>query len=207
MKQLTSTGKTVEEAVDLALHDLKTTKDRVEIMIVDKGKKGLFGIFGSKPAIVKVKKLHDPKEEAETFLRSVTEKMGVYPFIDIHEDGNELTFQLSGEKIAILIGKRGQTLNSLQYLTHLVANRNSDQFITIIVDAENYRQRRKETLENLAARLAEKAIRSRKPVNIEPMPNYERKIIHNALYKNRAVKTFSEGNEPNRYIVIVPNKK
>ncbi len=207
MKQVTATGQTVEEAVAQALAQLKTTKDKTEISIIDEGKKGIFGIFGSRPAIVKVTvKMEDPLEEAKTFLNQVSEKMGAQIGIDIKQEGKHVHFLLTGEKIALLIGKRGQTLNSLQYLTQLVVNRYSDQYLTVILDAEDYRNRRNETLIQLAHRLAQKAVKTGRSVSLEPMPSYERKVIHTALADNKRVKTYSDGSEPYRFIVISPSR-
>ncbi|WP_153126898.1 RNA-binding cell elongation regulator Jag/EloR [Peribacillus tepidiphilus] len=202
MKQVTATGQTVEEAVESALAQLNTTKDKVEIDIIDEGKKGFLGIFGSREAIVKVTLQPDPIEEATNFLKNVSEKMGVNADIKIVRDGKLVTFHLSGEKIALLIGKRGQTLNSLQYLTQLVANRYSKQYLTIMLDAEDYRQRRNETLVQLADRMAQKVLKTKKEVALEPMPSYERKVIHTALMKYDNLKTYSSGTEPYRHIVI-----
>jgi spoIIIJ-associated protein len=206
VKQVTATGQTVEEAVESALAQLKTTKDRADVSIIDEGKRGFFGIFGSRPAVVKVTAIHDPLEEAKKFLIQVSEKMGAPVEIEVKRDGKQVIFILTGEKIALLIGKRGQTLNSLQYLTQLVINRFSDQYLSLILDAEDYRNRRNETLIQLAHRLAQKAIKSGKDVALEPMPSYERKVIHTALSENNRVKTFSDGSEPHRYIVITPRK-
>ncbi|MBS4212397.1 RNA-binding cell elongation regulator Jag/EloR [Neobacillus rhizophilus] len=204
MKQVTATGQTVEEAVESALAQLKTTKDRTEINIIDEGKKGIFGIFGSRPAVVKVSVIHDPIEEAKKFLMQVGEQMGAPVSIDVKRDGKQVLFVLTGEKIALLIGKRGQTLNSLQYLTQLVINRHSEQYFTVILDAEDYRNRRNETLIQLANRLAQKAVQTGKDVALEPMPSYERKVIHTALSENKRVKTSSDGTEPHRHVVISP---
>ncbi|MDF2858199.1 MAG: protein jag [Neobacillus sp.] len=206
MKQVTATGQTVEEAVKSALAQLKTTEDRTDVSIIDEGKKGFFGIFGSRPAIVKVSVIIDPIEEAKKFLIQVTEKMGAPVEVEIKRDGKQVLFVLTGEKIALLIGKRGQTLNSLQYLTQLVINRFSNQYLTVILDAEDYRNRRNETLIQLAHRLAQKALKSGKDVALEPMPSYERKVIHTALSENKRVKTYSDGTDPHRYIVISPGK-
>lgn len=206
MKQVTATGQTVNEAVESALAQLNTTIDRAEIKIIDEGKKGLFGLFGSRLAIVKVTKIIDPIEEAKKFLQEVVENMGLTVNIEVTQNGKNAEFHLSGDKIALLIGKRGQTLNSLQYLTQLVANRYSDHYLNIILDAENYRERRATTLIQLAERLADKAIRTGKEVILEPMPSYERKVIHTALMKNSRVKTISSGTEPYRHIVITPIK-
>lgn len=207
MKQVTSTGYSVDDAVESALTELSATREQVDIVVLDEGKKGLFRVFGSKPAIVKVTVKNDPIHDASEFLKNVIDKMGVNVNIDIQKKQNEVTFKLSGEKIALLIGKRGQTLNSLQYLTHLVANRNADQYYSIIVDAENYRERRKETLENLAQRLAHKVLKTNRQVVLEPMPSYERKVIHTALYNKKGIQTYSSGSEPNRHVVITPSKK
>lgn len=243
MKEITATGQTVDEAVRTALAQLNTTKERAEISILDEGKKGFLGIFGSKPAVVKVtvkeeeqpvrkaaeekieeeaqtgldysngekepkveENLPDPVVESVKFLKEVVSKMGITAEIEVKKEGRNVTLNLSGEKMALLIGKRGQTLNSLQYLTQLTANRYSKQFINIILDAEDYRKRRAETLSSLAERLADKAVRTNQDVKLEPMPSYERKVIHSALVRNNRVKTVSSGTEPNRYIIISPVK-
>ncbi|SDM97264.1 RNA-binding cell elongation regulator Jag/EloR [Bacillus sp. OK048] len=206
MKQVTATGQTVEEAVESALAQLNTTKDRTDVAIIDQGKKGIFGIFGARPAVVKVTVIIDPIEEAKKFLLQVSEQMGAPANIEIKRDGKQVHFILTGEKIALLIGKRGQTLNSLQYLTQLIINRFSNHYLTVILDAEDYRNRRNDTLTQLAHRLALKALKTGKDVALEPMPSYERKVIHTALSDNRRVKTFSDGSDPHRHIVISPVK-
>lgn len=206
MKQVTATGTTVEEAVKSALAQLQTTKERVEITIVDEGKKGIFGIFGARPAIVKAVLKQDPIEEAKKFLLDISEKMGAPIEIEVIGEGRNIQFILTGEKIALLIGKRGQTLNSLQYLTQLVINRYSDQYINVLLDAEDYRKRRNDTLIQLAERLAQKALKTGQNVALEPMPSYERKVIHAALAENKRVKTYSSGNDPHRHLVISPIK-
>lgn len=206
MKQVTATGTTVEEAVKSALAQLQTTKERVEITIVDEGKKGIFGIFGAKPAIVKAVLKQDPIEQAKKFLLDISEKMGAPIEIEVVGEGRNIQFILTGEKIALFIGKRGQTLNSLQYLTQLVINRYSDQYINVLLDAEDYRKRRNDTLTQLAERLAQKALRTGQNVALEPMPSYERKVIHAALAENKRVKTYSSGNDPHRHLVITPIK-
>ncbi len=206
MKQVTATGQTVEEAVKSALAQLQTTEERTEITIVDEGKKGFFGIFGSRPAIVKAVMKIDPIEEGKKFLLDVSEKMGAAIEIEVIGSGRNIEFILTGEKIALLIGKRGQTLNSLQYLTQLVMNRYSEQYINVLLDAEDYRKRRNDTLIQLAGRLAQKAIKTGQTVTLEPMPSYERKVIHTALADNKRIKTYSNGNDPHRHLVITPVK-
>jgi spoIIIJ-associated protein len=202
VKEITANGLSVNEAVEVALKQLEATREEVEITVLDEGKKGIFGIFGKRSASVKVKLIDDPVKEAHQFLSNVTKKMGIDAQIKIKRAGKVVTFQLSGDKMAVLIGKRGQTLNSLQYLTQLVANRYSNYYLQIVIDAENYRERRKDTLNQLAARLARQVIRTSKSVSLEPMPSYERKIIHAALSEFKELKTYSVGEEPNRHLVI-----
>lgn len=203
MNEVTKSGRTVEEALDAALSELQTTKDHVDYEILEEAKKGFLG-FGSKPAVIQVKVKKDPLEEARSFLHDVTENMGVHVEIEMHQDNDNVTFQLSSEKVAILIGKRGSTLNALQYLTNLAANRQTEKHIHVVLDAENYRDRRKETLEHLAKRLSEKARKIGKKVSLDPMPSMERKIIHIALKDEKGVATYSEGTDPSRRVIIVP---
>jgi len=208
VREITATGQNVEEAVESALAQLKTTRDRTDISIVDEGKKGLLGLFGARPAVVRVTVKPDAIEIAKDFLQTVLSNMDIVSEIEVvKEDERNVMFNISGEKMGLLIGKRGQTINSLQYLTQLAANRNSKHYITVILNPENYRERRKETLIQLAERLASKVQHLKKPVSLEPMPNYERKVIHTALSENNNVQTISEGEEPNRYVVIQPRRK
>lgn len=204
MKEVTASGQTVEEAVQSALEQLNTTKDQVVVDVIDEGKKGFLGIFGSKRAIVKVTLAKKPVEEAEKFIKNVTSNMNMNVEITTSVSGKHVTYELDGENIAIIIGKRGQTLNALQYLVHLAINKDSRDYYTVTLDAEGYRNRRKETLESLALKMAEKAKRMNKNVALEPMPAFERKIIHNTLQKKKDISTFSDGVEPHRHIVIKP---
>jgi spoIIIJ-associated protein len=206
VKEVTAAGQSVEEAVVSALSQLNVSRDEVEIEVVNEGKRGIFGIFGTKPAIVKVTLKPDPIEETKHYLLEILGNMDIIPDIQVKKDGRNIEFEMTGEKMALVIGKRGQTLNSLQYLTQLALNRKTNQFMTIILNAENYRSRREQALVQLAGRLAEGAIQNRQSVTLEPMPSFERKIIHNALSKNNKIKTHSEGEEPNRYLVIDPLK-
>jgi spoIIIJ-associated protein len=205
VKEVTATAATVDEAVQLALQQLGVSRDRAEITVLDEGRKGLFGIFGSRPAVVKAKLMIDPVEEAELFLKNVVKQMGATAAkIEKQQDGKRVTFMITGEQVGLLIGKHGQTLNSLQLLTQLVANRYAKEYVSIIVDAENYRERREKTLIQLAQKLAEKAIKTGKEVKLEPLPAHERKIIHNALANYKNVTTYSVGEEPHRYVVVSP---
>lgn len=147
----------------------------------------------------------DPIEVAKAYLTSIATQMDIQDLkIKITREGKYVLFQLESEKAALLIGKRGQTLNSLQQLTQLVLNKSAKQFLLVKIDVENYRERRQVALEQLADRMADKAIRLNKRMEFEPMQSYERKIIHNQLANRLDIETYSEGTEPNRYLVIEP---
>lgn len=207
MKQVTASGQTMDDAIESALQQLNATRDQVEIDIIDEGKKGMFGIFGAKRSIVKVTIKQDPVEQAEKYLTEILQAFSDDLSINVTREDNNLTFNLSGEKIAMVIGKRGQTLNAIQHLVQVMFNRQSSEFYRIVVDAEGYRSRRAETLKQLANRLADKAIKIRKNVTLEPMPSYERKIIHSVLQDNPRVETHSDGSDPNRFVIIKPIQK
>lgn len=197
------TAKTVDEALTNALVQLETTSDKVEYEIIEKESPGILGLF-SKPAKIRVKIKFDIKDSAVNFLNKVFDAMDLK--VNIQLDYNELEKQmnvdLSGEEMGILIGKRGATLDSLQYLLSLVINKNTESYVKVKLDTENYRERRKETLENLAKNLAHKVKRIHRPVYLEPMNPYERRVIHSALQKDKYVETHSEGEEPYRKVVI-----
>ncbi|MFU0791160.1 RNA-binding cell elongation regulator Jag/EloR [Cerasibacillus sp. JNUCC 74] len=205
MKEITASGQTVEEAVQAALEQLETTRDHVEVEVIDEGKKGLFGVFGSKRAYVKVRIKENPIEKTEKYLQKMIEQMNIVATVHTSVEDNHVTYEVEGKDIAILIGKRGQTLNALQYLLHLAINKNGGtEYLTVTLDAEGYRARRRETLEALALKMADKAIRLNKKIALDPMPAFERKIIHSVLQSNKSVTTYSDGQEPHRHIVIQP---
>lgn len=274
-------AKTVDEAITKACIELEVSSDRLEIQVISEGSSGFLG-FGSKPAVIKVRKKEEPawepeeempvpaeekqespaqeekpvkrevpkkdpvkkeaprkepvkkeehrkpeaprekeapvikKEEeivmmkasAQSFLDGVFKAMELPVDItmEYNQEQGSLDIDFAGEDMGILIGKRGQTLDSLQYLVSLVVNKDQKDYVRVKLDTENYRKRRKETLENLAKNIAYKVRRTRKPVSLEPMNPYERRIIHSALQNNRYVETYSEGNEPYRHVVIALKK-
>ncbi|WP_440897376.1 RNA-binding cell elongation regulator Jag/EloR [Amphibacillus sp. Q70] len=202
MKQVTASGQTVNDAVQSALQQLNTTEDQVNIEIIDEGKKGMFGIFGAKRSIVKVMIKEDPIDQAAKYLEEIAKAFSEDVVIHVTRDENNVTFDLSGKKIAMIIGKRGQTLNAIQHLVQVMLNRHTTEYFRIVVDAEGYRERREETLKQLAERLADKAVKIKKNVTLEPMPSFERKIIHSILQNNPDVETHSDGTDPNRFVVI-----
>ena len=197
------TAKTVDAAVADAMADLGITSDLLEYEVVEKGSTGILGI-GSRPAVIRAKKKFTLEGVAEEFLSGVfdTLNMDVETQIVFDEDAAEMSIDLIGDDMGILIGKRGQTLDSLQYLTGLAVNKYSDSYIRVKLDIENYRERRMETLENLALNIAKKVKRTRRPMDLEPMNPYERRIIHSTLQNDRYVITSSEGEEPYRHVVV-----
>lgn len=203
MDMITVTAKTVDEAVTKALIQLETTSDKLEYEVVDKGSAGFLGI-GAKPAVIRAKKKDTVEDRAMDFLTRIFGAMNMQVNITAayNEEEQELSLNLEGEDMGILIGKRGQTLDSLQYLVSLVVNKETEGYLRVKLDTENYRERRKETLETLARNISYKVKRTKHPVSLEPMNPYERRIIHSALQNDRYVVTRSEGEDPFRHVVI-----
>ena len=202
MDEIRKTAKTVEEAIAAALAELGVSREETDITVIDEGTKAFLGMFGGKDAVVLVKKNFQPEREAESFLREIFLTMGLIVKIKAEMKDKHLFVELTGDDMGILIGKRGQTLDALQYLVNLVVNKKSPYYISVMLDTENYRQRRRETLESLAFNLAKKVKHTRRNVVLEPMNPYERRIIHSALQNDRYVTTYSEGEEPYRNVVI-----
>lgn len=201
------TAKTVDDAITEACESFVVASDKLEYEIIEEGSAGFLGI-GSKPAVIKARVKSSVEDIAKEFLDDVFRAMNLTVVIDINynKDNNSMDIDLSGDEMGILIGKRGQTLDSLQYLVSLVVNKDVENYIHIKVDTENYRQRRKETLENLAKNISYKVKRTKRPVSLEPMNPYERRIIHSALQNDKYVTTHSEGDEPFRHVVVVLKK-
>lgn len=207
MEKIEVTGKTVEDAVTNALLKLETTSDKVEYEVVEKGSSGFLG-FNSKEAKILVWKKETMEDSIRDFLNDIFNSMNLTVEIEvkIDEDERNIDVNLIGDEMGSLIGKRGQTLDSLQYLVSLVANKNSEKYYRLKLDTENYRERRKATLESLAKNIAYKVKRTRRAVSLEPMNPYERRIIHSALQNDKYVTTKSEGEEPFRHVVVVLKK-
>ncbi len=202
MDKITKSGKTVDDALYEALKELHASRDEVEVTIIDEGAKGFLGMFGAKDAVIQVVKKFNPEKIAVTFLKEMFQAMKMNVSIETSLKEKQLAIELSGDEMGILIGKRGQTLDSIQYLVSLVVNKGNSPYVSILLDTENYRQRRKETLESLAYNLAKKVKQTKRNVVLEPMNPYERRIIHSTLQNDRYVTTYSEGEEPYRNVVI-----
>ncbi|MFL0248551.1 RNA-binding cell elongation regulator Jag/EloR [Candidatus Clostridium stratigraminis] len=203
MKTIETTGKTIEDAVRNALNELKVTEDKIEYEVLEEGSKGLFKLLGAKPAKIRVKVKRDYIFEAKTFLREVLNSMEVKSEIRIKEENDAIKITLTGPDMGILIGYRGETLDSLQYLVSLVVNKGHETaYKRVVLDTENYRSKREETLKRLAQKVAGTVRRTGKLIRLEPMNPYERRIIHSALQDDRFVQTYSEGDEPYRRVVV-----
>ena len=200
-------AKNVNDAITEACQYFTITSDKLDYVVVEEGSAGFLGI-GSKSAVIKAKVKSSVKDEAKDFLMGVFQAMNMTVVVDVKYDEEEksMDIDLSGDEMGVLIGKRGQTLDSLQYLVSLVVNKESDDYIKVKVDTENYRQRRKETLENLAKNISYKVKRTKRPVLLEPMNPYERRIIHAALQNDKYVTTHSEGEDPYRRVVVTLKK-
>ena len=207
MDYIEVSAKTVNDAITEACQKLVVTSDKLDYVVVEEGSSGFLGI-GSKPAVIKARAKCSVTDIAKDFLDDVFTAMKLTVVVDVKFDEveNSMDIDLSGDEMGVLIGKRGQTLDSLQYLVSLVVNKENEEYIRVKVDTENYRKRRKETLENLAKNIAYKVKRTKRPLSLEPMNPYERRIIHSALQNDKYVTTHSEGEEPFRRVVVTLKK-
>ena len=206
MKELEVSGRTVEDALRSALLRLGVSREKVDYEVIDEGSKGLFGIFGARPAKIRVVVKQDPVDKLVKFLKEVTIAMGLLIDVEVSVKEQTISANIKGENLGVLIGRRGETLDALQYLSNLVVNKNSEAKQKIILDIEGYRDRRKNALQKLALRLADKVRRQGKSIVLEPMNAQERRVIHTTLQSRDDIYTFSEGEEPYRKIVIAPKK-
>ena len=196
-------AKTVSDAITEACKVLGITSDKLDYVVKEEGSSGFLGI-GAKDAVIEAKVKSSVMDKAKIFLNDVFAAMNMTVVINAEykEEERELSIDLSGDDMGVLIGKRGQTLDSLQYLVSLIVNKDSTDYIRVKVDTENYRKRRQDTLENLAKNIAFKVKRTKRTVSLEPMNPYERRIIHSALQNDKFVTTHSEGEEPFRHVVV-----
>lgn len=203
MRFVEATGRTEEEAIQSALDELNVSRDDVDIEVLEPASKGILGLWGSKPAKVKVTVKDKKADKAKEFLEGVIERMKVDASIVVEQrDDGDVIMNIEGVRIGRLIGHRGETLDALQYLANLACNRDGEEQGKIILDAENYRKKREQALVDLAFKMADKVKRTHRRVVLEPMSAYERRILHTALQDDPDVTTYSEGVEPRRKVVI-----
>ncbi len=204
-KTVKKSAKTVQEAIRLALAELKVTESEASVEIIEEGSKGLFGI-GAKDAVVQVTSNISPENRARTFLDDVFLGMGMRVDIDITLEGKVMKINLSGDGMGLIIGKHGDTLDALEHLTSLTVNRGDGDYVKVVLDTENYREKRRQTLVRLAENLSASVINQKKKVMLEPMSASERRIIHSTLQSNEQIDTYSIGEEPYRRVVIALKK-
>lgn len=207
MEYIQISAKTVDDAITEALIQLGVSSEQLEYEVIEKGSAGFLGI-NSKKAIIKARKKETLEDKVRSFLNEMFRTMNMEVVVDLTYDeaSKNMDIELKGTDMGILIGKRGQTLDAIQYLVSIVANKDTEEYIHVKIDTENYRKRRRETVENLAKNLAYKVKRTKKPVTLEPMNAYERRIIHSVLQNDKYVSTYSEGEEPYRHVVIALKK-
>ncbi len=205
------TGKTVEEAIEIGLNELGLTKENADIRVLEEGKKKLFGAVKARVEIApmenngEVCNAQTDGERTVAFLEGLFELLKITACTELVSEGDKIEINVTAANTTSIIGKRGETLDAVQTLAGAVANTGRDDYKRVVVDCENYRENREATLKKLAENLAQKATRLGKKIKLEPMNPYERRIIHSALSEIEGVKTESEGKEPNRYIVVIPD--
>lgn len=206
LKETKATGKTVEEALRAGLSELGLTLDEVEYKVTEEPSKGFLGIFGVKPATVEIREKDSPVKRATRFVQGVAERLGVGEPSITAEEGDDIRISVNGENLGVLIGHRGEALDALQYLTSLVCNIGDSDYKKVTIDIENYRTKREEALTQLAERMANRVRRTGRRLVMEPMSPNERWVFHTVLQNNPYVTTHSEGEEPNRRVVIAPKR-
>ena len=205
LKTIEVKADSIDEAVKKALVELEAERDDVSVEVVQKPKSGFLGI-GREPAIVRVSYETSPADTARSFLSGLLERFGTPAEIrtTVDQEDHIIHIELSGDNMGTVIGRRGDTLDAIQYLTSIVANREEDERWRITVDTENYRKKRETALQALAEKTAQKALKYKKPVALEPMNPHERRIIHSSLQECKGVTTYSTGTEPNRRVIVAP---
>ena len=201
-------GKTVSDAITAASIELGITSDKLKYDIIENGSSGFLGLFGAKDAVIRINMEKSIEEKTKEFCDDMFSAMKVETHVDIQFNQEEkvMDIELSGPNMGVMIGKRGQTLDAIQYLISLFVNKENEEYIRVKVDTENYRERRKATLEKLARKIASSVKRSRRPFAFEPMNPYERRVIHSTLQNDKYVITKSEGEEPYRKVVVMLKK-
>jgi len=196
-------GKSVDEAIKAALDELGCEIDDVKIEVIEEPSKGLFGIVGKKPAVVRVSPREKPEEEARKELENILQRMRLdYQITNVEWNKGRVRINIVGKDMGLLIGRRGETLNALQFILGLIVNRKIEEKVRITLDVEGYRKKREESLEALALKLSEKVKKTKRKIVMRPMSSQERRIVHTTLQEDPQIITFSTGEEPNRKVII-----
>lgn len=202
MKSVESTGKTIDEAILMAVAQLGVQRDNLDIEVLEEPVRGLLGIIGAKNAKIKASIKASTGDRAKNFIDELLSHFDMDVMVDVDESTDNIKIDLKGQNMGLLIGHRGETLDAIQYLTSLVVNKEGDEYKRVNLDTENYRKKREETLKRLAKRLGFKVAKTKRKISLEPMNPYERRVIHATLQNDKYVRTYSEGDEPYRKVVI-----
>lgn len=205
MKSIETQGKTVDQAIELGLYKLGLTRDQVKITILEQA-----GLFNKARVKLSVGESSPAEDELKNLTEELTQKMGLEITVSVEEQEDRFLVEVGGEDIAILIGKRGESMDYFQFLLNTIYNKGKkhEDYKRVVVDSNNYKSRREDTLKILAERMAAKAVRENQDIRLEPMSANERRIIHSTLADSDKVETESKGNEPNRFVVIkLKNRK
>ncbi|NLG32283.1 MAG: protein jag [Syntrophomonadaceae bacterium] len=195
-------GKSVDEAIKAALDELSCEIDDVIIEVIEEPSKGLLGLV-KKPAVVKVSVREKPEEDVRAALEDLLNKMKLdYRINNVEWEEGRVRINITGKDMGLLIGRKGETLNAVQFVLGLIVNRNREEKVRVVLDVEDYRKKREESLEALALRLSDRVKKTRKSVVMRPMSSQERRIVHTALQGDPQISTYSMGDEPNRKVVI-----
>lgn len=207
-REVIATGKTVEDAIRVACEQLNAERDRIEVEVLQLPSKRLLGLLGASNAKIRATVELTVEERAKVFLSGVFDRMGIEEYtLDSHAEAGNVDLEVQGKNLGLIIGHRGETLDALQYLTSLAANRGEESFKRISLDSGDYRKKREKTLLALAKRLALNAVKSKRTTTLEPMNPYERRIIHTAVQQVNGAASWSVGAEPNRRVVIGVEKQ
>lgn len=202
-REAVATGKTVEEAIKSACQIIAVDRDKVEVEILELPSKRLLGLLGASVAKVKVTYEETVEERAHSYLTGILDRMDLGEVtVDSSENEDGILFDLKGDGLGIIIGHRGETLDAIQYLVSLVANRGEEKYRRITIDTGDYRKKRENTLGTLAKRIAQNAVKTHRSTTLEPMNPYERRIIHTAVQEIPGASSWSVGEDPNRRVVI-----
>jgi len=195
-------AKSVDEAVELALNELQVSKEDVDIEVLEEGTKAVLGLFGGKEAKVLVTVKFSETDIIREFIDEIVKAVGCEATVETFDTDEGIEVEINGEEVGCLIGRHGDTLNAIQYLANLIVNQNSEEYVRVTVDVENYKKARKEKLIAIANKAAERATKYKRSVSMDPMSSYDRKIVHSALQNNKYIETASQGEEPNRFVVV-----
>ncbi|WP_209661623.1 RNA-binding cell elongation regulator Jag/EloR [Acetoanaerobium pronyense] len=207
MKSVEKIGKSKEEAIELALKELNAEKDDIEIEVLEEGSKGFLGFLGAKDFKIRATLKDNYEKTTRNFLNDIFDSLDIIADINLDFKGDTLKVSVIGDSAGQLIGRRGESLDALQLLLGLAVNKKRDGYIKVLLDIENYREKREESLVRYANKMARTAVKQRRNIRLEPMNPYERRIVHSALQSDSYVTTYSEGEEPFRKVVISVKKQ